>query len=330
MKRSLLAPITFTRLLLHTVTALPLSITSPDVTVTRSYTLHGDGIDNNSICILNEVRPPRRDPNIEEDDVELYYPTTHRAFTFPDHHHHSNKLLDIRQTSFGCGRLGATVWPSAIALSCLLASSDDTKHFIEGKRIMELGSGCGLPSLVAKEVCDATNILATDYWEENNNAVDGQLSFGNTGGDRLVPKDLFGVNLAYNIGTDETASVRHLDWHDEMGIFRVATDFRPDMIIGSDLVYYPEDTPPLLQTLEMLLKAGGAKDALLISPLRPAYSERKALPEFRSQLEKGVLGDGCEVVMDEFEMVGMGMTDDEERHNFLRIRVHSHGDGENA
>jgi len=248
---------------------------------------------------------------MEEDDVELYYPTTRRAFMFPNHP--PNKLLEIRQTSFGCGRLGATVWPSAIALACLLAS-DDSNSLIKGKRVMELGSGCGLPSLVAKEICSSQDILATDYWEEN---MDGP-------GDRLVPKDLFGVNLAYNIGSDATSSVQHLDWHDEMGTLKVASDFRPDVIIGSDLVYYPMDTPPLLQTLEILLKAGGAKDALLISPLRPAYSEREALPEFRSLLENGALGDGCEVTMDEFEMVGMGINGDEETHKFLRIQVHSH------
>lgn len=172
--------------------------------------------------------------------------------------------------------------------------------------------------------------LATDYWEDGKN-------YNASGGDRLVPKNLFGANLAYNIGSSDSdgnasanTSVERLDWHDEMSIFKIAHDFRPDVIIGSDLVYYPMDTAPLLQTLEILLKNsgggdGGAKvDVLLLLPL-PPNAEREALPDFRRRLENGELGDGCEVTMDEVEMVGRGNNDSEddgERHNFLRVRIH--------
>mmetsp|Transcript_17495 Transcript_17495/g.29637 ORF Transcript_17495/g.29637 Transcript_17495/m.29637 type:complete len:110 (+) Transcript_17495:474-803(+) len=94
-----------------------------------------------------------------------------------------HKLLQIRQTSFGCGRLGATVWPSSIALASLLAR-DTYRSSIQVKRILELGSGCGLPTLTAKEVCSADQVLATGYWEKEGLIV----------GNRLAPKDLFRVN----------------------------------------------------------------------------------------------------------------------------------------
>ncbi|KAL7536067.1 hypothetical protein ACHAXR_006898 [Thalassiosira sp. AJA248-18] len=306
------------------------------VDITRSYTLQGDGIASDNNCILHEVRPAPRDPTMGEDDGT----TTRRAFMIPNH-----AVLNIAQTSYGCGDLGASVWPSAIALASLLAS-DST--FIEGKRCIELGSGCGLPSLVAKEVCHAHSILATDYWEVAGKVDDDGhqlLSSGNGGDDdRQVPKDLFGVNLAYNIGSlgssttgsTTASSIGMLDWHDESGIFKIANEFRPDVIIGSDLVYYPKDTTPLLQTLESLLKTGGGpKEALLISPLPPkaahwspsirrASGKREALPDFRAQLENGVLGDGYEVIMDEMEMIGTGRDGgDEEIHNFLRIQIRS-------
>ena len=68
-----------------------------------------------------------------------------------------------------------------------------------------------------------------------------------------------------------------------------------------------------------------SRDALLILPLPPMV-HREALPDFRNQLENGVLGDDCEVIMDEIEMIGRGSVYDgddyEERHDFLRIRVH--------
>lgn len=314
-------------LLAETATAfsLPTSSTNSDTIVTRSYSIHGNNINSNS-CILHEVRPAPLHPKQgeEEDDaVELYYPTTRRSFILPGHIDGDKKPIDIRQTSSGCGALGATVWPSAIALAVLLAG--DEGRLIEGKRVMELGSGCGLPSLVAKRACNARKVLATDYWEGGNdsNDVDG-TSFDNTGGDRVMPNNLFGANLAHNIGLDADTTVRHLDWHDEAGIVATADEFRPEVIIGSDLVYYPMDTTPFLRTLEILMKgAGGADNALLILPLRPAYSERKALPEFRRRLEDGELGGVCDVIMDEFEMVGLGVHGDEDKHKFLRVRMNA-------
>ena len=85
------------------------------------------------------------------------------------------------------------------------------------------------------------------------------------------------------------------------------------------------DTRPLLQTLELLLKAGGAKNALLVLPL-PPMAEREALPEFVRLLKDGALklGDDCKVTMDEIEMIGRGKKDndgDEELYKLLRIRI---------
>ena len=286
-------------------------------TLVQTYTLYDN--ERRILGCCNEVRPSTKisDDDEEEDEVEMFYATTKRYFMFPptpgndkdvteDH-----KLLQIRQTSFGCGRLGATVWPSSIALASLLAG-DTYRSSIQGKRILELGSGCGLPTLTAKEVCCADQVLATDYWEKEGLIV----------GNRLVPKDLFGVNLAYNVGCEP----RNLDWHEELSVFDVSTSFKPDIIVGSDLVYYPDDTEPLLQTLDILLKnGGGAQNLLLILPLPPT-AEREALPEFRRRIEGGVLGNvgdkGKGVMLDDLEMrVCSASTNEEEIHNFLRIRI---------
>lgn len=178
-----------------------------------------------------------------------------------------------------------------------------------------MGSGCGLPSLTAKTICNCVDVLPTDYWERDGLVI----------GNRLVPKDLFGVNLQYNVGGG--CDPYNLDWHDELSVFEVSTNFRPDLIIGSDLVYYPDDTEPLLQTLDIFLKNGLGSSILLILPLPPT-AEREALPAFRQRLEKGegddaVLGNGDrDVVMDELEMVVRSASNGEEEvHNLLRIRI---------
>ena len=309
-------------------TYLSLSIVSTsnnNAALIQSYTLYDN--ERRILGCCDEVRPSSTassstnttDDEVE-DEVEMLYATTKRYFMFPrneaDHENHNSgddggeQLMRIRQTSFGCGRLGATVWPSAIALASLLAG-DSYRSSIQGKRILELGSGCGLPSLTSKEVCCAEQVLATDYWEREG------LDVGN----RLVPKDLFGVNLAYNVGCEP----RNLDWHDELSVFEVSTNFCPHVIIGSDIVYYPDDIEPLLQTLNILLtNGGGVESMLLILPLPPT-AEREALPEFRKRLKgDGVLGNGEQnnVLMDELEMViRSASTDKEEVHNFVRIRL---------
>jgi hypothetical protein len=303
--------------------------------IIQSYTLYDS--QRNILGCCNEVtRPPSTitiapdpdDEEEEEDEVEMFYPTTNRYFMFPptdtntlenNNNDDDDTLLRIRQTSFGCGRLGSTVWPSAIALSSLLAGPT-YRSTIQTKRILELGSGCGLPSLTAKTICNCVDVLPTDYWERDGLVI----------GNRLVPKDLFGVNLQYNVGGCDPYN---LDWHDELSVFEVSTNFRPDLIIGSDLVYYPDDTEPLLQTLDIFLKnglassgSGSERSVLLILPLPPT-AEREALPGFKKRLEgEGgdvVLGNGDrDVVMDELEMVVRSASNGEkEVHNLLRIRI---------
>lgn len=318
------------------------SPTTDTVTIIRTYTIFGNDIDDNKNNIIHAIRPKSSDANVEEDEIEMYYPTTKRAFMFPNTHNtdanemiNNNMIVNIRETSFGCGKLGSSVWPSAIVLSCLLANESIN---LKDKKIIELGAGCGLPSsYLANTNGLVHSILATDYWEEevtddstqesSTDSLYRNSALGQTtnNGDRLMAKSLFGRNLAYNIGENENehSFVKRLDWHDEIGIFKVATDYKPDIIIGSDLVYYPMDTVPLLQTIEMLCKAGGAKEALLIFPLNDG---REALPDFRERLESGELGDDFEVIIDEIKMTDKwNDTDDDgegDRHTFLRVRIH--------
>ena len=161
-----------------------------------------------------------------------------------------------------------------------------------------------------------TEILATDYWEqtdENGNSVFDDK-------DRLMPKSLFGQNLAYNVGGDMNL-VSNLDWFDEMSAFQTANHFLPDLVIGADLVYYPSDAHQLMNTIEIMLKTS-AREALLISPLSPEY-EREALPEFRRQLEGGILGESIDVFTDELELVTTKDDGDEDRLTMLLMRLYS-------
>jgi len=291
----------------------PILALSSEPSVIRSYSLFetSEGQPRRCIGRCVEVVPPPRDPLVGEDEVEMWYSTNRRSFLFPPEPDSydseeapdlpSMKRIDLRETSFGCGRLGATVWPSGIALASML--SGPYRSSVEGAAVLELGAGCGLPSLTCRDVSGAASILATDYWEEDDGTFDA---------DRLVPKGQFGTNLIYNLGDEKL--VDRLDWHDKLGVIVSSDRHRPSLVIGSDLVYEQSDLTPLMSTLDTLLKTS-AKEALLLCPL-PPNAVRKALPDFRSRMEKGEI-DGCTVVMDEVEL----LEDDDFCHHFLRVRL---------
>lgn len=258
---------------------------NPDVL--RAYVFGGD-----ARCweVLSPSVLPDPNESEEEDEVEYWYPTRKRYFEFsiPSSSVASSACTTIRQTSFGCGKLGYELWDSSIAL-CLYLGQES---LAEGKRILELGSGCGLPSVVCRDDLSSKAILATDFWEKDNETFDG---------DRLVPTKFHGLNLEYNVCVNNKNNnknnadrvevesfVQCLDWHDRDSAANARDTFRPDLVIASDVVYYPMDVEPLLNVLEILLVGDGDVDdkghtrAVLVLPLAPA--EREALPEFRSKL----------------------------------------------
>jgi len=155
-----------------------------------------------------------------EDEVDEYYPTSRKAYVFDQPkpttknnassnaanqtaNNSSNKReISVRRTSFGCSKLGYTVWPASLVLSLdMVARTGD----YEGKRILELGAGVGLPSVVAGKVVGASAILATDHWlNDDAEAFDDK---------RLIPTPYHEMNLRFNVQS-ENSSIRNVDWHD--------------------------------------------------------------------------------------------------------------------
>ena len=80
--------------------------------------------------------------------------------------------------------------------------------------------------------------------------------------------------------------MQSLDWHD---IESVRTLRSVDVVIGSDVIYYPMDVQPLWTTMETLLREGGATKIILVLPLHP--DKREALPEFLELLENKASSD---------------------------------------
>jgi predicted nicotinamide N-methyase len=126
----------------------------------------------------------------------------------------------------------AELWPSAIALSRVAAARE-----LAGVRVIELGCGLGLPSVVA--ALRGAEVLATDWSEEALGVA--------------------ALNAERNRARLETA---RLAWGDE-----VPAGGRWDLVLGADLLYERRNVEQLLALLPRL-----APEVLLADPGRPALA----------------------------------------------------------
>lgn len=131
------------------------------------------------------------------------------------------------------------LWPGAVALARRVDASD-----LRGERVLELGCGLGLPSLVA--AAQGARVLATD----NHPHAAAFLA----------------ANAHHN---GVSIDWRHLDWRDlpqDLGRF--------DRVIASDLLFSADLAPLVAQTLAATLAPHGR--AWLVDP------GRLALPVFEA------------------------------------------------
>jgi predicted nicotinamide N-methyase len=125
----------------------------------------------------------------------------------------------------------AELWPSGVALARHVAALE-----LDGRRVLELGCGLGLPSLAA--ALGGSHVLATDW-------ADDAIELLNRNAERN------GVSLL-------TARVR---WGEPEPLLRAAPW---DLVLGADLLYEGRNAEQLAELLPLL----GA-DVLLAEPGRP-------------------------------------------------------------
>ncbi len=130
----------------------------------------------------------------------------------------------------------AELWPSAHVLA-----ADLEPRALEGRRVIELGCGVGLPSIVA--ALRGADVLATDWYE-----------------------DALGFVRVNARATGAPVQARLLDWNDPPPDL-LAPDARRDLVIGADLLYEARNGPALARLLPALLQPGG--EALIADPRRP-------------------------------------------------------------
>ena len=149
----------------------------------------------------------------------------------------------------------AELWPSAIALARRLSKED-----LAGRRIVELGVGVGLPTLVALD--RGASVLATDYY--------------------AAAQDFTRNNAKQNgLPEPETAL---LNWHQtpDVGAF--------DLVLAADVMYEERSTRSLARLVPELLGPEG--EALFADPGRryePLFRELMQENGFRFQTEEATV-----------------------------------------
>ena len=165
----------------------------------------------------------------------------------------------------------AELWPSAVALARSLARED-----LAGLRVVELGCGVGLPTVVALD--RGARVLATDHNE--------------------AALDFAAHNARKELGREPETAL--LDWFsprlDGLGPF--------DLVFAADVLYERRNAPALADLVPKLLAPGG--EALFADPRRPpapSFLEAMGTRGFRvstevSTVEQG--GRGLKVLLHRF------------------------------
>lgn len=155
--------------------------------------------------------------------------------------------------SVGLLGIGGKIWDSTFVLIRYLYQN--RMELVSGKRILELGAGTGITSLAISRLQPAM-VVCTDLED-------------------VVP--LINVNVELNAAWSPSLRnvlrnnyfVQPLSWGGELLPPTGCADVRNcDVVIASDVVYYPEGYEPLLSTLESLLclpSDGGSSKCFILA-----------------------------------------------------------------
>jgi predicted nicotinamide N-methyase len=151
----------------------------------------------------------------------------------------------------------AELWPSAVALARRVSKED-----LAGRRVVELGCGLGLPSVVA--LARGARVTVTDRYQ--------------------AALDFARYNARANLGFEP--ETRLLDW-----FVPASEELYPfDFVLAADVLYEHRNVPALVPLIPILLAAGG--EVLLADPRRkdtPTFLKRMQEWGFRSSTEECIV-----------------------------------------
>ncbi|MFP5039755.1 class I SAM-dependent methyltransferase [Parasediminibacterium sp. JCM 36343] len=194
--------------------------------------------------------------NIGKSFVELYVPDQEYI-----KQHYQQQKKQNPDTPFP---YWAKVWPASLAMASFF---DENERYIQGKQVLEIAAGLGLPSVVAAK--HAKNVYCTDYLPEAVDAI--------------------GQSIQHN--QLQNMQVGLLDWNDlPSNLIDI------EVLLLSDINYNPESFQVLLGVITTFLEKGCT--IILSTPQRLLAKPfiEQLLPLCKHQKEY-ILGDVAITVM---------------------------------
>lgn len=155
--------------------------------------------------------------------------------------------------AFDMDTTGLGIWPASIVAARWMAEMDSCPS---AKSMVELGAGCGLPSLVLAKRFPKAKVYASDL---NPTTVDNLRH-----------------NLQLNQLSNATASA--MDWQDPS----TYPEEQVDVLVGSDLIYQSSMVDLLVTTIHRLLKCSSSARLFYVAP----DSGRQGQDEFLSRMKE--------------------------------------------
>ncbi|THX08991.1 hypothetical protein D6D17_04099 [Aureobasidium pullulans] len=141
------------------------------------------------------------------------------------------KLLENRAVISGAGTTGLRTWEAALHLSSYLISTPELIASIKGKRVIELGAGTGLLSILCASHLGASQVVATDGDEGVVQALHENAAFND-------------VKDAMDIGVLWWGRALKGSW-----MFEKDPSFSCDLVLGADVTYDKAVIPALVSTM---------------------------------------------------------------------------------
>ncbi|THY21324.1 hypothetical protein D6D00_07155 [Aureobasidium pullulans] len=141
------------------------------------------------------------------------------------------KLLENRAVISGAGTTGLRTWEAALHLSSYLISTPELIASIKGKRVIELGAGTGLLSILCASHLGASQVVATDGDEGVVQALNENAAFND-------------VKDAMEIGVLWWGRALKGSW-----MFEKDPSFSCDLVLGADVTYDKSVIPALVSTM---------------------------------------------------------------------------------
>ncbi|KAI4722021.1 hypothetical protein E4T48_01678 [Aureobasidium sp. EXF-10727] len=162
------------------------------------------------------------------------------------------KLLENRAVISGAGTTGLRTWEAALHLSAYLLSSPDLSASVKGKKVIELGAGTGLLSILCASHLGAAHVTATDGDEGVVQALQENAAFND-------------VKDAMDIGVLWWGRALKGSW-----MFEKDPSFSCDLVLGADVTYDKAAIPALVSTMRDMFEAWPHVQIIISATIRNA------------------------------------------------------------